>query len=229
MAVIGNGTANELACYSGTQQTATTCSTATASLLGVFFTTFANGSPGGSVAVIAPPGRATVASSTSGLVWTAGWPVCRDTANLGFATSSGSPCPIGQAVGVAVGDLNPNALPTHAVDLDFSDQGVGSSGTSTIYATADTTVGMAPAGGVLVTDSSGDAHNSGITDGFTTTPYIPQVTGAVNVTNTNAAVAATAIYPSAPVGEYALQVYVNQVANCTTTNGTTPAFSAQVI
>ena len=122
---------NQLACYTGTAQTAAPCSDVTHPLLGVYLTTFgctgSTCSTGGSSAVITPPGRATV-TSISSTPWTVGMEVCRDPSNPGDAvTAPSGACPLGQAVGVAVGDGTTN-ITTHLVDLDFSDQGVGSSG-----------------------------------------------------------------------------------------------------
>lgn len=121
---------NLLACYTSTQ-TAAPCNDVTSPLLGVYLVTFAqcpgtNCGSGGSSAVITPPGRAVVASNASAS-WSAGQEICRDPSNPSeaIASSSGA-CPLGQAVGVAVGDAGSST--SHTVDLNFSDQGVGSSG-----------------------------------------------------------------------------------------------------
>ncbi len=131
MAVKGNGTQGLLACYSATSQTAEACgatnSTIQSPLLGVFLD-FAGGSTMGSNAVTTPPGRALV-KSLGGATWPAGAEICRDPAHLSEAIAAPSgACPLGQSVGVAIGDSSTNCPCTsHYVDLDFSDQGVGSS------------------------------------------------------------------------------------------------------
>jgi hypothetical protein len=155
---------NKLACYTSTAQTAGQCTSVTSPLLGVYFTTFACNpvtgqcSTGNSSAVITPPGRATVASA-SAASWNVGTPVCRDSgANAAFAVaSSGSACPIGQAVGVAVGDSGSGT--THVVDLDFSDQGFGSHGNSTNVQLSDGTGGS---GNFAKFDSAGNVTDSGV-------------------------------------------------------------------
>ena len=175
MAVFGAPTlANQylLACYSATQ-TASPCAGATAPLLGVYLVSFAgcpaNCGTGGSSAIIAPPSRATVMSNSgsSANAWPAGTPVCRDpnTAEPGLTVIEDPtgmppqpiPCPIGQAVGVAVGDTS--AASMHVVDLDFSDQGVGSHGNSTIAQLSDGTGGS---GNLAKFDSSGNVTDSGV-------------------------------------------------------------------
>jgi hypothetical protein len=121
------------------------------------------GSTHGSNGVITPPGRATVKSSASGM-WAAGTPVCRDPdttmAHMGLSlieSITNAPCPMGQAVGVAVGDSD--TLTTHLVDLDFSDQGVGSHGTSTTVQLSDST---GASGNLAKFDSSGNITDSGV-------------------------------------------------------------------
>jgi hypothetical protein len=161
-----------LACYSSTQ-TAMPCAGATAPLLGVYFIAFAgcpaNCGTGGSSAIIAPPGRAQVKSnSASSVAWPAGTPVCRDpnTAEPGLTVIEDPtgmpplpiPCPIGQAVGVAVGDPTGTTNP-HVVDLDFSDQGVGSHGNSTSVQLSD---GTGSSGNLAKFDPSGNVTDSGV-------------------------------------------------------------------
>jgi hypothetical protein len=130
MAVKGNGTQGLLACYSATPGTGQACGSVTSPLLGVYFTV-GSGSTMGSNGVITPPGRASVNSNGS-TTWPVGAEVCRDPSNPSEAiTAPSGACPLGQAVGVAVGDstaLCPTGCTSHLVDLDFSDQGVGSSG-----------------------------------------------------------------------------------------------------
>lgn len=71
-------------------------------------------SRGGSTAV-ARTGRTTIASAASHQ-YTANDFVCKDDANAGDVIDNGSaPCPIGESVGVAVGDASSGT--SHAVDL----------------------------------------------------------------------------------------------------------------
>jgi hypothetical protein len=167
----GSSTTNSLlACYTSAQ-TAMPCGTAgvalTAPLLGVYSplgcdVKTGTCSTGGSAAVVAPPSRAQVAQfSSTATTWSAGTPVCRDPASGhgSYALASATvACPIGQAVGVAVGDSGP--LTVHSVDLDFAPQGTTSSGGSTTYATAAASLTMAPAGTVACSDGSGNITTS---------------------------------------------------------------------
>jgi hypothetical protein len=167
MAVKGysSSNANLLACYTSAQMAAP-CTGVASPLLGVYLGTFAgcpsNCSTGGSSPVITPPGRATVTSSSAGK-WNAGTPVCRDpsTSHVGLALveslTSIVPCPIGQAVGVAVGDGGSQT--THLVDLDFSDQVVGSHGASTQVQLSD---GTGAVGNFAKFDASGNVTDSGV-------------------------------------------------------------------
>ena len=124
MAVKGNQSDGLLACYTLTAQTAQACLDVKSPLLGVYFTV-GMGSTKSSNGVIAPPGRAVV-SSNDPKQWIAGTEVCRDPSHPSNAIASSGACPLGQAVGVAVGD--PASTSSHPVDLNFSPQGVGSSG-----------------------------------------------------------------------------------------------------
>ncbi len=155
-----------LACYTSAQ-TAVPCGTLanppTAPLLGVYSPLGCNVltgacSTGGSAAIIAPPSRAFVAQSgTVATTWGAGSPVCRDTTtgNGSFAAvSTTGSCPLGQAVGVAVGDGS-STITQHLVDLDFAPQGTTSSGNATTYATASASLNAA-AGTVTCTDGLGN-------------------------------------------------------------------------
>lgn len=162
----GSGTNNLLACYTSAQ-TAVPCGTpgvpSTAPLLGVYSPLGCNAisglcSTGGSAAVVAPPSRAVVAqASPTGVAWTAGAPVCRDptSGNGSYAIASTAvACPIGQAVGVAVGD---SGTPTvHLVDLDFAPQGTTVSGNTTTYATAASILTTVLAGTVTCADGAGN-------------------------------------------------------------------------
>lgn len=156
----------QLACYTSAE-TATTCGSVTAPLLGVYsplgcqppFTTCSTGS---SAAVVAPPGRASVASK-SGDYWPAGTEVCRDPANPSYGIKAASACPLGQALGAASGDDTTLACypscTTHSVDLNFSDQGVGSHGSTTQVQLSD---GTGAAGNFAKFDSAGNVTDSGV-------------------------------------------------------------------
>ena len=217
---------NLLACYTSAQ-TGTPCGNLsnplTAPLLGVYSPLGCPpvGSPcstGGSAAIVAPPGRALVAqSSPTGTTWAAGTAVCRDTTNgsRAIASTTGS-CPIGQAVGVAVGDSG--STTTHLVDLDFAPQGTTSSGNATTYATANASLGSAAAGNLLASDGSGNLGSSGVSDGFTTTPYVAQVVAVDNATGQTGSIGNTQIASGAQ-GQYSLTVYLNLTAVCTNASG----------
>lgn len=155
-------------------QTAVPCNSSmitnplTAPLLGVYSplgcpVSLMSCSTGGSAGVVAPPSRAVVtqAPMSSPATWAAGTPVCRDPSSghesYSVLSTTGS-CPIGQAVGVAVGDASSNTI--HLVDLDFAPQGTTSSGNSTTYATAAASVATAAAGTVACADGAGNVTTS---------------------------------------------------------------------
>jgi hypothetical protein len=104
------------------------------------------------------------------------------------------------------------------VDLDFSDQGVTTSGTTTTYATAATSLTTAPAGNLLASDGQGNISDSGVNDGFTAVPFVSQVVGIYNATSKTGNVTQT-LYSNS--GSYELIVYTSQsaAANCLTSNG----------
>lgn len=227
MVKAGTGSTNyQLACYSSAQ-TAQPCGSLTnpltAPLLGVYSPLgcppTGSCSTGGSAAIVAPPSRAFVAQSgTTSTTWTAGTPVCRDTSSTlngsyAAASTTGS-CPIGQAVGVAVGDAT-STLTMHLVDLDFAPQGTTSSGSGTTYATAAASLATAPSGNLLASDGSGNVGSSGVSDGFTATPYVPQVVAVYNATGRTGSITSTPIASGAQ-GQYSVAVYINLTAACTT-------------
>jgi hypothetical protein len=84
------------------------------------------------------------------------------------------------------------------VDLDFAPQGATSSGNATKYATAAGSLHGAASGNLLVSDGSGNVGDSGISDGFTTTPYVPQVIGVVDINNKNTSIGSMNIVLSTP-------------------------------
>ncbi|HEV2382745.1 MAG TPA: hypothetical protein VG206_23510 [Terriglobia bacterium] len=153
---------NQLACYQTgptAAQTAGICTLSTQPMLGVFFTTPGSGD---SVVALAPPSRATIASAASHQ-YNAGDAVCRDTTTPAYSKvidKGSTGCAIGQAVGIAVGDYTSST--THAVDLDFGTKGGNaSSGTSSVYATADGDLTTGPTGATLCADGSGNITTTG--------------------------------------------------------------------
>lgn len=150
-----DSTTDYLACYTGTQ-TADVCTSTSQPLLGVFFYT-----PGSknSLVALAPPSRALI-NSFSSSQYSAGESVCRDPNHVDEIVARTSPCQIGQAVGVAVGDYA--AGTTHLVDLDFSPQGTKtSSGTESTYATAAPDIATSLAAANTRTDGSGNLTTTG--------------------------------------------------------------------
>jgi hypothetical protein len=116
--------AGRLACPSGNAQYATVCSTtgAAENWVGVF-----NSIPGSQGVTVTPLryGRVGISSFSPSLVFSGGDFVCKDDTNkdamnlTGFVIDNGNtPCPIGESIGVAVGDPSP-ALSNneHLVDV----------------------------------------------------------------------------------------------------------------
>jgi hypothetical protein len=229
MTVLGTGSSsnyNLLACYNGTAQTATPCQNVTsplaAPLLGVYSPLGCPpaGSPcstGGSAAIVAPPSRAVVAQNpvTSGATWAAGTPVCRDTTaahgSYSALSTTGS-CPIGQAVGVAVGDTGcpVGGCINHLVDLDFAPQGTASSGNATTYATAATSLTIAPSSNLLSSDGIGNVQDSGVNGNFATAAWVPQVVGVYNNAAPLSGNVSSNINTADIAGQYTISAYINQ-------------------
>ncbi len=111
-----------LACPGGASspQTATNCTTtgAAENWIGVF-NSIQQGSPGVSVVPIRY-GRVPILSVTgyTGLPFNPGNFVCKDDANAAYVISNGTtPCPIGESVGIEVGDYSGIGANLHLVDL----------------------------------------------------------------------------------------------------------------
>ena len=212
--------AGTLACYNSSStvnnasQTAEECEDITSPLLGVFASI---GNTGGSYLVLTPPSRVTADSDSSGQVWKANTPVCRDPSSpsLSKIESPIGPCPMGQAVGVAVGDPNPNPMSSHLVDLDFSDQGVVSSGSTTIYATAASTLTTASSGTLACADGSGNVTASNSVCG-TPTLGIPSTTqGSITLAPNG---------PATPTTDGQIEYDNSQVRFAAGSNGITTSF-----
>lgn len=122
----GTITANRLACPSGTAQEAMVCNTtgAAENWVGVF-----NNIVGAQDITVTPLryGRVLISNSSSlsaqSVPWTSGDFVCKDDANASFVldnsianSGTNTPCPLGESVGLAVGDPSGTTSP-HLVDL----------------------------------------------------------------------------------------------------------------
>lgn len=117
-------TIGKLACPSGTPQVAQDCAVtgAAENWIGVF-----NSIPG-QLALQVPPtgvtvtpqryGRVPILNAGSAVYFNNGDFVCKDDANAGYVVNSANACPVGESVGIAVGDPTILAAPNfHLVDL----------------------------------------------------------------------------------------------------------------
>ncbi len=113
---VGTTTAGRLACPSGTPQSVTNCITtgAAENWVGVFNNIL--GAQGVSVTPLRY-GRVSISTfGTTGVTFGNGDFVCKDDDHGGYVKNSVTPCPIGESIGIAVGD--PGTPPTtHLVDL----------------------------------------------------------------------------------------------------------------